>query len=81
MRYLGVQCQKEKWPRSFEQFSPIYKWSPGGLERCRVVHGGGRRLRRTTDAVGNSGRTTDSFYAASWSLAGRDAELCQRGCP
>jgi len=36
--------------------------------RRRLVHGGGRRLRRTTDAVGNSGRTTDSFYAASWSL-------------
>ena len=54
----------EKWSRLFEQFSPNDKWIPGGLGRCRVVHGGGRRLRRTTDAVGNSGRT-GSFYAAS----------------
>ena len=54
----------EKWPRLFEQVFPIYKWIPGGLGRCGVVHGGGRRLRRTTDAVGNSGRT-GSFYAAS----------------
>ena len=21
----------EKWPRLFEQLSPIYKWTPGGL--------------------------------------------------
>src|SRR5665213_3573698 len=36
----------QKWSRLFEQLSPIYKWVPGG-DRCRVVHGGGRRLRRT----------------------------------
>jgi hypothetical protein len=63
--HLGSE---EKWSRLFEQLSPIYKWVPGGLGRCRVVHGGGRRLRRTTDAVGNSGRTTNSFYAAIWSF-------------
>ena len=37
----------EKWLRLFEQPSPIYKWTPGGSQRCRVVQGGGRRLRRT----------------------------------
>ena len=58
----------EKWSQLFEQHSPIYKWFPGGLGRCRLVHGSGRRLRRTTDAVGESGRTTDSFYATSWRL-------------
>jgi len=30
-----------------------------GCQRCRVFHGGGRRLRRTHAAVGNSGRTSD----------------------
>lgn len=58
----------QKWSGLFEQLCAIFKWIPGGLGRCRVVHGGGRRLRRTTDAVGNSGRTADSFYAASCSL-------------
>ncbi len=57
--------QYQKWLRLFEQHSPNYKWSPGGWGRCRVVHGGGRRLRRTTGAVDNSGRTTRPFYAAS----------------
>ena len=37
----------EKWLRLFEQLSPIYKWTAGGCYKCRVVHGGVRRKRRT----------------------------------
>jgi hypothetical protein len=27
----GVAAESQKWPRLFEQLSPIYKWTPGGL--------------------------------------------------
>ena len=30
--HLSVPFRElEKWPRLFEQLSPIYKWTPGGL--------------------------------------------------
>ena len=37
---------------------------PGGLSQCRDVHSGGRRMRRTADAVGISGRTGESFFGS-----------------
>ena len=48
----------QKWPRLFEQLSPIYKWTAGGLQ---TVQSCPRRRSvacdEPTDAVGNSGRT------------------------
>jgi len=41
----------EKWLRLFEQLSPISGLRAGG-EWCRVVHGGGRCLRRTKNRSG-----------------------------
>ena len=46
---------EEKWLGLFEQLSPNDKWSPGGLQQCRVVHGGARRLRRTGRRGGQLG--------------------------
>jgi hypothetical protein len=47
-----------------------------GCQRCRVVHGGGRRLRRTHAAVGNSGRTRDLHLTRpARAAAGRQSTL------
>ena len=48
----------KKWPRLFEQLSPIYKWSPGGLGKMQSC-----TLQRAT-----RGASAMSFYAASASL-------------
>ena len=32
--------------------SPSFKWTPAGCQRCRVIHGGERRLRRTQSRGG-----------------------------
>ena len=56
---------QEKWLGLFEQLSPNDKWSSGGSQQCRVVHGGGRRLRRTGRRGGQLGAHQQmSFYAA-----------------
>ncbi len=44
------------------RLTPIDKCEGARLNRCRVVHGCGRRLRRTHDAVGNSGRTNELHF-------------------
>ena len=47
-----------------------------GCQRCRVVHSGGRHLRRTHAAAGNSGRTSDLHLTRPASLlAGRRSTL------
>jgi transposase InsO family protein len=47
-------------------FTPRDKETTGGLNRCRVVHGGGRRLRRTGRRGGQLGEHQGfSFYAAA----------------
>ncbi len=44
---LDRYAHEKKWPRLFEQLSPRFKWTPASCQRCRVIHGGERRLRRT----------------------------------
>jgi hypothetical protein len=50
-----VELKPQKWLGLFKQLSPNDKWSPGGLQQCRVVHGGARRLRRTGRRGGQLG--------------------------
>ena len=60
-------CNRQKWLRWFEQLSPIYKWTPGGLRkvpsgpRRRSAHATTRPTPWTTR--GAPGRTS---YAASF---------------
>ena len=47
-------------------FAPRDKETAGRWDRCRVVHGGGRRLRRTGRRGGQLGAHQGfSFYAAA----------------
>jgi hypothetical protein len=55
LRLRALDMAIEKWLGLFEQLSPNDKWSPGGLQQCRVVHGGARRLRRTGRRGGQLG--------------------------
>jgi hypothetical protein len=57
----ATMAAPEKWPRLFEQHSPIYKWSPGGLGKMQSCP-----LRRAT-----RGASGISFYAASASLGSK----------
>ena len=58
----------QKWSRLSEQQTPIYKWRPGGFTKVQSCPRR-RRLRRT-DAVVNSGRTTDLIFYAACAFAG-----------
>jgi hypothetical protein len=42
-------------PACLNSFTPRDKETAGDLDRCRVVHGGGRRLRRTPSRGGQLG--------------------------
>jgi uncharacterized protein len=66
-RYAGAR-RPEKWLRLSEQQTPIYKWSPGGFTKVQSCPRR-RRLRRT-DAVVNSGRTTDFIFYAAFASVG-----------
>lgn len=62
--------RERQWDRSgsacLNSFTPRDKETTGGLNRCRVVHGGGRRLRRTGRRGGQLGEHQGfSFYAAA----------------
>ena len=39
-------------PACLNNISPSFKWTPAGCQRCRVIHGGERRLRRTQSRGG-----------------------------
>ena len=39
-------------PGCLNNISPSFKWTPAGCQRCRVIHGGERRLRRTQSRGG-----------------------------
>ena len=42
-------------PACLNNISPSFKWTPAGCQRCRVIHGGERRLRRTQSRGGQLG--------------------------
>jgi len=46
---------KKSGSACLNSFTPRDKDTAGGLNRCRVVHGGGRRLRRTDRRGGQLG--------------------------
>jgi hypothetical protein len=64
----------KKWLGLFEQLSPNDKWSTGGSQRCRVVHGGGRRLRRTGRRGGQLGAHQQISFYATFTGFGRLAQ-------
>ena len=62
----------EKWPRLFEQLSPIYKWTLGGLPKVQSCPR--RRASLATNAEprwATRGAPGISFYAASSSLGSK----------
>ncbi|MDQ2938695.1 MAG: hypothetical protein M3R67_14515, partial [Acidobacteriota bacterium] len=62
----------KKWPRLFEQLSPIHKWTPGGLPKVQSCPR--RRASLATNAEprwATRGAPNISFYAASASLGSK----------
>lgn len=57
IRQLGYPTKNSlrSGPACLNSFTPRDKETAGGLKRCRVVHGGGRRLRRTGRRGGQLG--------------------------
>ncbi len=63
---------RQKWSRLFEQLSPIYKWTPGGLPKVQSCPR--RRASLATNAEprwATRGAPGISFYAASASFGSR----------
>jgi|GEM_PF-4416549 len=59
--------ESEKWSRLFEQLSPIYKWTLGGLPKgAELSTAASVACNERKAAVGNSGRT-QSFILCSLS--------------
>ncbi len=60
-------------------FTPRDKETKGGLNRCRVVHGGGRRLRRTDRRGGQLGAHQGFSFKATSCSAGSSAQYVWSG--
>ena len=63
-----IAPELEKWPRLFEQLSPIYKWIPGGLNGAELSTAAGVACDERPTRWATRGAPRDSSYAASFNV-------------